>query len=771
VAPPPSSSENLITVQECGKAGQKCRVLKRWCLADGTPARDVQDVATGEIMTILDCVPKNMACLPGCSSGTCAAAPPAPASSQVYHWGASPSRPTGVPTPAGSSDGTMVTAPKSESGGVFRRWLGSSDKVTQAPVMTQPTPVQQPVVPAQRPAQSVMAPAVVPAQKPTQSVAVPPSKPSTNPFLSAMRPTPVAAAPGKHPEADAGCAKVGVAPPDASGAKPAQVGDACCRKPANPVGSSTAAADKPFQGTPGTHPTYATGSTTNKSLVKSVDAAQPTDWRRSWGKPENAQSPPTQTAQTPPVPSTVGSRVAQEMAKPVPPPLPPQESAGASAQKPDVVKAPVPPPTWPDVPANPVTPETKTATVQAKPPTMETKPATAQPKPTASESKPMQTVKIELPHADTKQPDPLMKPEERAQRTLDKKASVLKPVDAAAAPALPAAVAKADPGAAPTPATPAAAAPANQPRVPLGAGSVLAAYANNPGGIIYLPVPVVTLPASTAPRQLPTAPHAPAAKPGEEQANAFSPVKSTPGSDAYANAFSTESAPTQITMPPNAMSSPQQQSQMAMQMQSPLPTNCLSAGYAYRSPPQMYQGPMPPSPVVQANYDPNAQMFPSRQMPYPPGYSPVQPAYCPPAVPSAPYYPPSSVAQPAASPAAAISGQSVQQLLLTMKDALYPSHREWAAEALVNVDWRANPQVVDALLLTAKDDPAPTVRSGAVRALARMNVNTSSVVATLQALKGDTDPRVRQDVEQALANLGNPPAVQPAGGFMPTDAK
>jgi len=301
--------------------------------------------------------------------------------------------------------------------------------------------------------------------------------------------------------------------------------------------------------------------------------------------------------------------------------------------------------------------------------------------------------------------------------------------------------------------------------MPLGAASVMAAYGNHPPQVVYLPVPIVTLPGSTAPRQLPTAPAGRPTKADEEQANAFSPMLNTPGSDSQlANAFTTGGGQGQIVYPPNAVSAPQ-----PALPSGPLPTNALSVGYAYRAPPQMYQGPMPPSPIVQANYAPNQMGMPYPPPPYPAYAGPVMAAaYCPQPVPSAPYYPSSSTAQPAMPAATAVSGQSVQQLLLTMKDALYPSHREWAAEALVSVDWRTNPQVVDALLLTAREDPAATVRAGAVRALTKMNVNTSSVVSTLQNLKGDADPRVRQDVEQALANFGNPPAaVQPAGGILP----
>jgi hypothetical protein len=76
---------------------------------------------------------------------------------------------------------------------------------------------------------------------------------------------------------------------------------------------------------------------------------------------------------------------------------------------------------------------------------------------------------------------------------------------------------------------------------------------------------------------------------------------------------------------------------------------------------------------------------------------------------------------------------------------------------------------VEALLLGAREDPAAMVRSSCVRALAKMNVHTAAVVSTLQGLKADPDPRVRQDVDLALTGLGAQAAqaVQPAGGILP----
>jgi hypothetical protein len=107
-------------------------------------------------------------------------------------------------------------------------------------------------------------------------------------------------------------------------------------------------------------------------------------------------------------------------------------------------------------------------------------------------------------------------------------------------------------------------------------------------------------------------------------------------------------------------------------------------------------------------------------------------------------------------------------LIQTLRDSIYPSQREFAAESLAKIDWRTHPQVFDALLSAAREDPAPTVRSCCVRCLSSMNVNSSLMVMTLQGLKNDTDPRVRTEVDQALAKMApqsDKGAVQPVSGI------
>jgi hypothetical protein len=99
------------------------------------------------------------------------------------------------------------------------------------------------------------------------------------------------------------------------------------------------------------------------------------------------------------------------------------------------------------------------------------------------------------------------------------------------------------------------------------------------------------------------------------------------------------------------------------------------------------------------------------------------------------------------------NGQAVTQMMSVLKDSLYPSQREYAAESLTVVDWQTNPQVTQALMTAARDDPAATVRAACARCLGKMHANTAPVVSTLEALKRDTDPRVRQEAGEACTML------------------
>jgi hypothetical protein len=107
---------------------------------------------------------------------------------------------------------------------------------------------------------------------------------------------------------------------------------------------------------------------------------------------------------------------------------------------------------------------------------------------------------------------------------------------------------------------------------------------------------------------------------------------------------------------------------------------------------------------------------------------------------------------PAASPDAV--SPSTKQLLLVLRDAMYPSQREYAAEALAGGADKARPDVVQALITSASQDSAASVRASAIRCLARLKVNEPAYLDALNRLRGDSDPRVRLEVEQARRALG-----------------
>ena len=110
-----------------------------------------------------------------------------------------------------------------------------------------------------------------------------------------------------------------------------------------------------------------------------------------------------------------------------------------------------------------------------------------------------------------------------------------------------------------------------------------------------------------------------------------------------------------------------------------------------------------------------------------------------------------------------------------LHDSLYPSQREWAAETLSALDWRCSPKVVEAMVAGAREDPAATVRAACVRCLTKMKANSKEVLSAITALKNDTDPRVRQEADQAMlalatANFSAPSSVQRVG-YVPGSAK
>jgi hypothetical protein len=167
--------------------------------------------------------------------------------------------------------------------------------------------------------------------------------------------------------------------------------------------------------------------------------------------------------------------------------------------------------------------------------------------------------------------------------------------------------------------------------------------------------------------------------------------------------------------------------------------------------PSNYQGPMPPNPMIGSNMPATPYQQPMLLPPMP------MPQYGNPAM-----------DRPGMAPGGQSAG-SITHLLGQLRDSISPAEREMAALNLTNQDWRSHPEIVQVLVTSARQDPAATVRAGCVHSLAQQNISTQPVLATMNALKNDPDPRVRQEVDQALDRLTgaqapvNIPALQPLG--------
>src|SRR5579862_4963008 len=74
--------DHTMTVQETGKPPLKCRILKMWRQPDGSRAFQVQAMANGEIITIVQ--PK-------------VEDPDSPPATKIYHWGDECKAPPGAP--------------------------------------------------------------------------------------------------------------------------------------------------------------------------------------------------------------------------------------------------------------------------------------------------------------------------------------------------------------------------------------------------------------------------------------------------------------------------------------------------------------------------------------------------------------------------------------------------------------------------------------------------------------------------------------------------
>ena len=103
-----------------------------------------------------------------------------------------------------------------------------------------------------------------------------------------------------------------------------------------------------------------------------------------------------------------------------------------------------------------------------------------------------------------------------------------------------------------------------------------------------------------------------------------------------------------------------------------------------------------------------------------------------------------------------LEAHSVHTMIGQLKDSLYPSQREWAAEGLTAANWKVHPQVIAALCTAALEDPAPSVRARCAKSLAAMNVRSEAALGAIRKLQTDKDDAVRAEADEAFKVLGTP---------------
>jgi len=390
-------------------------------------------------------------------------------------------------------------------------------------------------------------------------------------------------------------------------------------------------------------------------------------------------------------------------------------------------------------------PEPKKVTDLPKPP-VPVKPVADLPKPPPPkpvETKPAPVLPpLVLPHADTTKPDPLLSdPTKFARKPVEEKLAPKGDLP----PALPPKPAET---ASNPPAVPAAPLPSSSESLGVGSKSIV-----DSGAVNYTPQPILTLPPASMgppPRppqtpqwQVPQAPqpinpargNALESNQGGIPYNAFLPREftppkpGTPEQGMMANAFSSDTDPVRR---PSPMVYGPPVGGVFGPPRPPLPPQPTMGGY----------GPPPHNPMLPpAPYGPTVQLAPPAGE-HGPASQGTQVAMLPPQ---------DRGVMPVGYQAPAAT--TVPQLSATLRDALFPSQREAAAEKLATLDWKTNDDAVRALVQAVHDDPAPTVRAACIHALAKMKVNTMPVVGAIRNANNDKDVRVRTEADDALSVL------------------
>jgi hypothetical protein len=295
----------------------------------------------------------------------------------------------------------------------------------------------------------------------------------------------------------------------------------------------------------------------------------------------------------------------------------------------------------------------------------------------------------------------------------------------------------------------------NQPW-PVGVQSAVAASGGMHGKVTFLPVPIATIP---EPRRIPQPPNIvpqppQPTRPDPMSVNAFTPspaeqqamMASMPGDGPMPGAMLYPMSP--VTANPYGM------------MPYPNP-------YAMVAPAPMMPAPMMPTGSMAA---PGYPMMPG-SYPMMPGMYPGAPAMNPYAVPMMPSAPVNTA--PAVQPASFAAYNNAMDRRIPTQSAYGPAHakhlnyyiqvlnessspgeREWAANSLAGYDPHTYPQAVSALTHAAAKDANSGVRAACINNLSRMTLSHEHATRLISAFRHETDPRVKQEVDRALARLG-----------------
>jgi hypothetical protein len=787
-----------LMLAEPGKAPQKCRLLYCWHMEDGLKACQVQNVETGELMTIIDPplpvdAPELIADQPGAMQPK----------RKIYHWGSSRTAPAGFPQPpagiasqpcttCGQNPAFTCNTPYATSSPVQNQVVVGETCCTPMPeqvVIAEPATSIKPVPQrpgllkklfggnSERPVTTVTQPKVPSPAAPVRIVKDDGSSGPTS-LADLAKDTPAGTASTTQPKFVAstttypGTGQSTVPYPGAPQIVPSASGSAipghiAPQSPyattengnAGPNAVGTPQAPGALPGT-GSVPAPATGNTVPNSGGNVV--APPASGANTTIPGKGNTNPPASAGSAFAMPATPNAG------------LTPSPSATAVASNPNVANLPpIPPP--PSMVAYPGYQGTMPAKKNdiAKLPGADQPPLPANKTAPANKTDPLGNANDLIPDAAKKKLEIKSAPS-TASGGPDNKgftsgmstgtggtagAPGTKSVDApyAGGVATPsyATMPMQKPGAWTTPG-------GQNYGVPLGAQSANAAYSGMNLPVKYLPTPIVTVPSPTAPPfpPPPEIPHAPQPVAYENAFSAPEPPRNGQNSGGYSNPM--------MAMNPYAypyghpMMAPPGYGMSPAMMYSQTPMMAQGNPYGYAATPanpmglsRNYSGPLPPSPisspnVAQVSYQPYGV----------PGYASQPGYYANPAM--------DRPAQPMAPHASIAADDAVFQMLTTLKTSVYPAHREWAAMGLGKYDWHNHPYLVQGLLVAAKEDPAATVRVTCVQTLVRQGVSREIFAATFQSMQSDIDPRVRQAVAEAL---GASQPASPSAAVTPVEHK